>query len=561
MPPKAKRLGIDGVFDIETQDWVIFVLGGCYSESDGYREFRSLPAMVEYMRERGGTWWAHNGGRYDFLALFDVIPPEVPIQCNMAGSRVISARIGKLELRDSYCIAPMRLAQFAGICGERKAEVGLPCECTKNCGGYCAIKREMSSERYALLSGYLREDCRVLHESLSTWLGYIRDHYGEPTGTIGGTSWRVCGGEETSLSPAHYAFARRGYYGGRTEVYRPRSSRGWHDDINSAYVHALTLPMPVGPASEAYCTIPRTAKRYVAEAIVLIDDALVPPLPYRTDNRLYYPTGRLFGVWTDIELRQPGVRVESIGRVLYWEAEDYPYADYCLRGWELRKQAGKSSVLGKLNKSLLVSLAGKLAQRPETKTIRRSPDIQTEPWFQVGNSIEWYYRETFRLSKCANVHHAGAMTAHVRTVLGARLRASPSPVYCDTDSSFSEVDLPLGRGAELGEWNPEGEYRDFRALAPKLYSYWEGGSRHTREKGFPRNSFDELSAGGAVTIEAGVLGLTGAVRKNKGEVFLRNISTRRHNPVTGWIGGRLIDGEATRPPTIDEVEQRERRKR
>lgn len=55
------------VFDIETNDWKDFVVGGYY-DGDRYETYRSIEEFLYFVTDDGEdkTVYAHNGGAFDF---------------------------------------------------------------------------------------------------------------------------------------------------------------------------------------------------------------------------------------------------------------------------------------------------------------------------------------------------------------------------------------------------------------------------------------------------------------------------------------------------------------
>jgi len=572
----AKRTVVTGTFDIECQDWDKYVTGGCF-DGKRFHCFRRMADLYDFLVTSGGTWWGHYSGAYDMLAILAEHSARngEEVQLFMSGSRITCAKFKSgLVLRDTFALAPISLKKFATLAGLEKTDTGLPCICGESCAGYCAIRVNMSEREYKLVEEYLEVDCRVLYAAFDVWLNKLRTYFGEPSGTVGASSFRFSGQEKAKWDSRLYSFARLGYYGGRTEVWKRDSASGWHDDINSAYVDALRLPMPVGNPRESYFSIPIQAKFWIAEAVVKVPPMHIPPLPYRRNNRLYFPTETIdFGVWNKIELDNAeacGAKIIKLGRILSWDAMEPVYDDYCNKGWNIRASVGKNTTEGKLLKQVLVSLAGKLAQKPEVKEIKYS-STPVIGWTAVDARNRFWSRETFKISHCAHVHHAGLMTAYVRTRIQRRgMKAAEGAVYCDTDSVFSEKYIPDELGDELGQFQPsgpDGRYSNLRAYAPKVYEYTEGGETDYKAKGFSLGSdpgmvaarFRQVVRGEEIENNRGVLPLKKAIRMRE-SLFTRKIESRRFQAGNSrWIGGRLKVGEsATRPPTFGEIATDER---
>ena len=150
---------------------------------------------------------------------------------------------------------------------------------------------------------------------------------------------------------------------------------------------------------------------------------------------------------------------------------------------------------------------------------------------------------------CAHVVWAAYLTS------AARVRlldfSGDDSVYCDTDSQFCEDTRSQDIGAGLGQWADQGTYRNFRALAPKVYRYDATDHAVFAAKGIPKaaENWEAIEAGRPVTWER-MAGLRGA----KDGDFFRLVP--EHRTVRRNTGRRVPDGKsATRAPTADELRQ------
>lgn len=587
-------ISVDGVFDIETESWDIFVLGGLLTR-DGYREFRDPDAMVDAMLDIPGDLWAHNGGRFDALWLLEVLRRRgIRAGVSLAGSRVTRVQVGRTTVRDSYALIPMSLAKAAPIAGARKTSAGLPCRCGRACGGYCSVRRDMTPDEYSRLSEYLENDCRVTLAVLDAVSDFAEAHGFAVRGTVGGTAWhsaRTLAGIEDAewRSVGLYKLARRGYFGGRTQVFRPRAAAGWRYDIHSSYPAALArTPVPSGEprlvvGADASAAYTRGDEGIFAASVAVRSDEWIPPLPLRHSDRLWYPVGSFAGEWTALELRHAelhGATIERISHGLAWPSRSLALAPWCERVWSWRAEAAESNpALARWIKWLANSLTGKLAMRPDIRAVVVSPDNpracdgalhscdgEHHPaahccehrcigrcgrWELVGPSRRVWSRSVYRLPSCGHVHAAAYLTASARVELHAQLlHAGDAAVYCDTDSVYSTRELSRRIGGDLGEWGMEGEMRDWYAVAPKLYRYKDGAAGwRVRAKGIPRataEDLDVLAAGGTVERDGGVAGLLSAARAG-GSLFKTRTISRRSHADGIHVGDREIRGDITFP--------------
>lgn len=574
----------DAVWDIETEAWDRFVVGGILHSDGRYESHREPRAMLDALLSIEGDVWAHNAGHFDTLWALDELSrrtPIPPVRLDSAGGRITRATIGRTVLRDSYALVPMSLAAAAPLGGRGVAKegTGLPCRCGAGCGGYCAIRRGMSARAYRAVESYLESDCRVLAAVLDGVAGLAAEHGLSLRGTIGGTAWRsaaaYAGMEAARWTRGEYVLARSGYYGGRTQVFRPRAAHGHWYDIHSAYPAALVqADVPVGvprtvagrEARDAYAR--GDAGIWQADVRVSRDD-MIPPLPVRTGERLAYPVGQFDGRWTGIELRAAehcGATVEP-RYGLVWRETARPFAAWCRRIWDLRHAAasGGRAAEAKWWKLLANSLTGKLAQHPESELLVMRADAPAlcagaapctprrcsgacGGWLPVGSGGRLWSRATWRVADCAHVAIAAHLTAVTRSRLLSRLRAAGADaVYCDTDSAPSL--RAMAHDDELGGWGYEGEFKNWEALAPKTYRYTRArdDAAVVRAKGVPRadlGAFEALAAGGEVVVDTGVEGLRRAAALG-GPLFRRRLLRRR------WLGDGVHFGDRRLPAGAD----------
>lgn len=188
-------------------------------------------------------------------------------------------------------------------------------------------------------------------------------------------------------------FIRRGYYGGRTEIFRLFGTRLHYFDINSSYVAAMKRDMPIGDkwveeVNSNGCGIrwgrvrrpdhPKGQHAGFAEVTVYIPETCpIPPLPHKdkTTNKLIFPTGTFHGVWSLEELQllnDPLVqgRILWTGKVVYYKLE--PCFEHMVNQlWKLRDTGSPNydPGLSELAKLLGNGLYGKFAMRQERTTM------------------------------------------------------------------------------------------------------------------------------------------------------------------------------------------------
>jgi len=547
---KSRPIGIDAVFDIETESWSTYVLGAVLTSDGRYFATRDPEALAARILQIDGDVWAHNGGRYDALWLLSVLDAwGTPWRAHLAGARITLLEAGRARIRDSFALIPMGLAKGAALGGQAKAETGFKCSCGKACGGYCRIRRGMPERDYRRLDGYLRQDCVATLAMLRAVAGWLEGEAIPLRGTIGSTAWAGAQAQldcpSAKWSASAYQLARGGYYGGRVEVYQPVAPRAYMYDRNSSYPAALVeTAVPVGDVR----TVSRGAGRAysggwpgIYRVEVEVPECEFPPLPVRLESGIAYPWGGFGGAWTALELRAAESRGAKIQRVDYgviWQDVEKLYAPYCERIWKLR--SGSDAPWAAWIKWLANSLTGKLAQKPERRIVVGGRGLKPAPWEPLGPSLRIWTRPAWRIGACAHVQQAAYLTASARVELLCQMESAPSRsvLYCDTDSDPSAEPQTRKIGPELGEWKFEGLLHPWRCWAPKLYA---AGDKVVA-KGMPgidAAGLARLCAGEPHVSDRGVSGLATAARGG-GSLFRRQRLSRISHADGLHFGSRIL---------------------
>ena len=605
-------------YDIETEAWDKFVIGGVLSSNGTWycRDWTKERELVEYILSLEGELWGHNAGRYDTLWLLKWIKALMPgrykeVRIFATSARITLVKIGKLSIRDSAALAPMALAKAAGIGGMVKLDTGFECggDCHdarrtgKKCGGYCRISRSMSGTELTTLEMYLKGDCiAVLDGCIGGLETYAARKGIKLAGTIGSCSWQTAQ-KQYDLpnadwkSPRHYAWARKGYFGGRVQVGRPVSKKGKRWDINSAYIAALTeTNLPVGDYYETTSEQARDSYHRGKEGIytvtVAVDKQHIPPLPWRDGKqRVWYPYGTFTGSWSGLALRYATAhchtRIVDFFPSLVWSDSAPILRAYAQSVWDARKEAiqlgGKKSPLATWEKWRGNAITGKFAQNPVTFDCRlmlespagcigshdcrdKHPAAKCCPheckgncgasWQPIGRNTGVWSRPVFKIATNAHVQWAAYLTGAAGIKLHSQIVSDGvgglTFVYGDTDSMYAERDDAINVGEGLGQFLYEGSYTDFRALAPKTYSFVnDKGEREVKSKGIPNPDWGELIAGIPQRIQSGVNQFRSGVRS--GNLFQRRDTFRA--AAVDKFGDREYTGKFpwTEPTHFDDI--------
>lgn len=597
---ERKGIEVQAVFDIETSEWDQFVVGAILWADGTYREFwwRSEEELAKAILLTPGAVWAHNGGLFDAKWLMDLcLKLDVPFVARRAGGRVVALEAGACTVYDSFALSHVKLSDLSAGLAEHKIETGLPCKCGEDCGGYCAIRRDMPAELRRKLSLYLRRDCEALLASLvrlEEWAASATVDL-DLRATVGSSAYRTAKRSlelpDAALSWSDHAFARRAYFGGRVHVFRPLSELCQEYDVVQMYPWALSQTwLPWGEPERVYAR--QAARAYESDrcAIVFarvdVPDCHVPPLPVRADDRIWYPTGRFQGTWTAAELRYAehlGVEVEPI-QALVWEERRRPFAGWIDRLHELRVGApgGKGGPLGTFCKFVANSMIGKFGTKPRGQVVEADPEDvkpctcgpgarcsgECGAHVAINEDFRIYSKTTLRLGPECHVEWA----AHCLTT--ARIEWHRQAIsggnggfdlcYCDTDSLYCEAPRTRRIGSKFGNWEHKGPAHHFEALAPKLYKYDRDDRLVVKSKGVtaPKISKDDPLAddrradfwaalcAGADIPRVGIWGLSRGAKA--GQFFRKETGARSAKQ---GFGDRILEAGSkyTRACTIEEV--------
>lgn len=618
--PQRSRLAIDYYYDIETDGWDVFTLGCVLNVATGeWFISRNEVEFAEYILSLVGVLWAHNGGRFDMLWLCKFLRGGgLRVRIFATSARITRMRIGDkttgfLEVRDSAAVVPLPLKDFAGFADGKKLSVGLPCQCSpdelrtrdrrSHQGGYCRIRVGMPEADYLAVEAYCLNDCKVGAAALVRLQEYADENDLDLAATVGAGAWKTLkrwmGLPNAEWEARLYRAARAGYYGGRVQVFRPRSWYGHRDDINAAYPAALCeQPVPTGPVREIAGRDAEQAFRSGVAGIyrcaVDVPPMLIPPLPFRDEEgRLRFPVGKFVGVWTELELRRAvelGVTASDFGQTLIWH-EMISLKLGLERIWDLRAAVGKKHPIGKWLKYKGNAPTGKFAQHPESEEVVFSPE-NPEPcpgnalchgvlcgavgccehkctgkcgtFEPVGWGQDTWIKKTYRIPPNGYVQWAAYLTSYNRVkLLNRLLLAGTSAVYCDTDSLYSER-LVGGNGTELGQWQYDGPYAPFvdlndagkwqivpgwECFAPKTYRFWDPVKREKiiRSKGIAEPEWNDLAAKRPSESVRGVAQFKSALR---GESMFRARVIRRQLRHDGvHYGDRILGPGGMTYPT------------
>jgi hypothetical protein len=368
------------------------------------------------------------------------------------------------------------------------------------------------------LLAYLKSDCIGLWQVLESF--YSTDFIAESGAavTIASQAMRVM---QTYLKFPLYScpervdrFVRRGYFGGRTEIFRPiflgdEANQIYCYDVNSLY-----------PAQMYELEFPNRFKKWTRrmgdsalgfyEATVYVPESTyMPILPVvfrgsgaRKDKKLIFPTGMIRGVWSSLELRyaeECGATIQRIHKGAEFRNGGRVFRDFVGSLYKIRCESPKDSVQNYVAKLILNSSYGKLAIRRVKENIlsveHEDDFYNSEPWrnIQCGKTEIQLVKQSTELKGFSNVAMGAWVTAGGRVHMHRLMTPIQDSIYyMDTDSVFTTRKLPSGSG--LGELKFEYARKRACFLLPKTYitEDLEGKCKATM-KGFDKKKIEKFT--------------------------------------------------------------------
>jgi hypothetical protein len=482
----------------------------------GYRSYLTVDSFLnsEVTREnRGRTFFAHAGGKYDVQHILERLQHDkgAEISAAFSGSSVILARVRRgrdtWTFCDSFYLLPDTLKKIGKTIGLAKGE--------------CDFSAPISE-----LREYNARDCEIVYKGLLMLETGLNELGGEMRITLAASCMNLFRHaylkRTITTSEALNQTLRPSYCASRVEVFARYAPEAEYFDINSSFPASMTEPQP-GNLVRVTTKPPRDRNMiWFADCDIEVPDTNLPPLPYKTGGRIFFPWGTWRGIFTSADLQlleETGGRVRKIYRVWHFE----PFEDlqaYVDDIYAKKLDAEKrGDVFARfLYKRVLVSLYGKFGERTEKDRVLVNPEKTTcphKPKHKGNTCIEIISPGIYRVKEVQDVQHAHVpissyVTSLSRVKLYHGLAKTKTRYMCDTDSNVCGKGEKLPTGDALGEWKHEGTIRNATFLCPKVYAYTgkcgacegagcsdckkSGEVRTVKCKGFSRLSSDGFDA-------------------------------------------------------------------
>jgi hypothetical protein len=435
--------------------------------------------------------YAHNGGRFDYFWFLPYLNRDLRI----VNSRIIQARLGNQELRDSFAIMPFALEQYKKT----------PIDYNK----FKADKRE--KHRDEILS-YLRDDCVDLH----TLCTAFHSEFGDAL-TIGSASMRELKkfhSFRTGTGIYDAKLRTKFYFGGRNQVFKAGIVTGPIRvyDVNSMYPYVMRdylHPISTGLYRSSRietntCFVSVRGKNYGAFPTRQKDGSL----DFTVSDGDFHTTIHEFNAALETGTFKPDRIIETIGF-----SERASFDEFVNHFYNARAKAKKEGdeIKKLFYKFVLNSGYGKFAQNPEnyanwyiteigeypedwhdcTKTCDDPCRKKWSPSFTCNQYIIW--ERPLLLLNYYNIAIGASITGAARAVLLKGIAHADSPFYVDTDSiicrRLSGVSLS---DSDLGAWKLEAQGTHAAICGKKLYAVFDGPDCIKKAHKGARLSGDEI---------------------------------------------------------------------
>lgn len=416
--------------------------------------------------------YAHNGGKFDFFYFLSYFKADMRI----INGRIVSAKLGRHELRDSFSIMPFSLDTY------KKTEI----DYAKFTGDLREINRDE-------IIAYLRDDCI----DLWTLCSAFRTEFGDSL-TVGAAA--LCELKK------HHEFVTGGktfddkirkdyYFGGRCQVFKSGviekpvevfDVNSMYPYVMSAYMHPMcTAPTLGNRIDKNTCFITVSGRNFGAFPVRQEDGSLDFTSPHGT----FHTTIHEFIASEETGTFQP-TKIERT-----WGFDRVGcFADFVNHFYDARRIAKEQGDKIKtiFYKFVLNSAYGKFAQNPErysdwsiapvgeypagwhvcSKACDADCRLRWSPTFINHDYIIWERptEKTFYYNIAIGASITGAARAH----LLKGLHHATNAYYCDTDSIICEsiTSVPFDNFT-LGAWKHEASGTCIAVAGKKLYAIFD----------------------------------------------------------------------------------------
>lgn len=512
--------------------------------------------FIEFFRNNGGVYIAHNGGRFDYLKIFRQLQETTGIEPNYETSIIKNGRIVRMDfikpnaiIADSFPIFLMKLDKFAKAFnldvkkGNEDIRYLNPMRLTK--------------DKMDKIKEYCRRDVMVLIEGYKAFERILRDKFQMTTPLY----------ECVSLPQISLKLLRKNthmfthklpmidkkrytYSGGRCEIFKLYNiGKIYYYDVNSLYPYVMAnRKYPIGP----YHPINDIDASGIVKIKLEGDQPTfyIPPLPYKQripfgthDSRVVEKTVKLYfpNIENDIMtmtteearmLEDLGYRYDVLEGIGSNDTENV--FDY-MNEWYNERMKNKDTALGNTIKLLMNSSYGKFGQR---RTVDAFDGKVFSPQFK---------------HLYCNTIIASHITANARIHMFKLFNTigQQNILYTDTDSIITTQPINSDNVSDnMGKLKLEQTGIEFLALQPKTYFIKDDKDiTHCKAKGMremkalsPEDFIKQLDEGISMQI---MPTLKKIMRNNMNETYWQTNIVKR---VASMYDKRIVQDDYTSLP-------------
>lgn len=472
--------------DIEANNWIEFLMIGIY-DGNVYNVFDSIKKYIDFILKNysGYKIYFHNGGRYDFLFLFDELSKRGKLTFIEKAGGFISIKFSspkcKVEFIDSYNMLPSSLEKLIETFNikHKKIEIDF-------------TKRYKYSNKK--LHEHLENDCFALYEIIKklyekenkvklTIASQAMNNFKEKF--FNGYIW-----QSNNKFDLHF---RKNYYrGGRVEVYKGYGENLYYYDFNSLYPYVMTFPMPKGSPIKTNKYHKNKIGYY---KIKLLSDTnfLISPLIKKTSIGNYYINGNKNDIFyvmnTDLQILERHKYKFKVLSGYYFKESEKLFNNYVNHYYNIKSHA-KDETERYIAKLMLNSLYGKFGQKLRGEKL----EVFSKENLKKGKILD-YEHELILVDrdlhvKFKGIHIACYITSLARYILFSEMeRIGFNNIwYCDTDSIITNKKLQTSK--QIGKLKLEHKIKEGVFLLGKTYGFIDNkNKRHVKYKGFKSNTF------------------------------------------------------------------------
>ncbi len=501
-------------FDTENDENGVVTLAALVAESGEEWVWKKAGELKEWCDKQSGKPLiiCHNL-EYDLVNEFGKFYPY--LQLNYLKGRLISAKYRNVKFLDSFNHFRMSLKEIGKAIGIEKKEM------------------DIHDTAYVTTDSWI---CLKVMTRARDYIASIGGRIGATSGSSAVSVWETMVEKEFSTGAVDTPWLRKGYYGGRTEIFQSYCEgdiRGY--DINSMYPFCMKHDYPEYLMEDAKMD----KAQGMAEVTIHVPDSLhVAPLPWRNhDDALWYPVGAFRGTWTYDEIRYAvklGAKVLEVHTGYGCNTLVRPFDDF-IDTLYAKRLASKDDAERLFLKVLMNSLYGKIASKScITRTVSRHTLLNSRT--NRINEVKWIDHQRGLLDyftpppPFVNVCWGSMITANARLLLTRYLQDVPADklIYCDTDSLYAEgYELPESKA--LGGMKLEKRARIMKVVQPKAYQIDE----FYKAKGVPKPKRDK---DGVITIDFAKQYIEDGHTEFVSPIRFRASLTSRKGKANQWVG-------------------------